>query len=219
MGKWISNFNTTTDFAAFSATTAYSEPHVTLIKDGTGVQFIPYDRWHNGHEYVDLGLTSRTKWSTMNVGASSKTDYGNYYQYGKGASQYAATSGQPYYNGTENPLAARVDTATVRWGGDWHMPTSAQCQELIDQCTWTWTTINGVNGYSVSNNGRSIFLPASGYYLSGNLSQTGIRGVYLTSSPNGAVNMYILLYNSSSIIVMGEENRNRMGLSIRPVIG
>ena len=39
--------------------------------------------FHHGHEYADLGLPSGTKWATMNVGASSETDYGNYYQYGK----------------------------------------------------------------------------------------------------------------------------------------
>ena len=44
----------------------------------------------NGHEYVEIG---GIKWATMNVGASSETDYGNYYQYGKGAAQYATTNG------------------------------------------------------------------------------------------------------------------------------
>lgn len=42
----------------------------------------------NGHDYVDLGLPSGTLWATMNVGASSETEYGNYYKYGLGASQY-----------------------------------------------------------------------------------------------------------------------------------
>jgi hypothetical protein len=38
-----------------------------------------------GHEYVDFGLPSGTLWATMNIGANSESDYGNYYQYGKGA--------------------------------------------------------------------------------------------------------------------------------------
>ena len=37
----------------------------------------------NGHDYVDLGLTSGTKWATANVGASKAQDYGNYYAWGE----------------------------------------------------------------------------------------------------------------------------------------
>ena len=83
----------------------------------------PYTLNANGHTYIDLGLPSGTLWATMNVGASSETDYGNYYQYGKGASQYAATSSDSNYDGIENPLATIADTAAQVWGGDWHMPT------------------------------------------------------------------------------------------------
>ena len=32
----------------------------------------------NGHGYVDLGLPSKTKWATCNVGANSPEDYGYY---------------------------------------------------------------------------------------------------------------------------------------------
>ncbi len=35
----------------------------------------------NGHEWVDLGLS--VKWATCNVGASSPSDYGNYYAWGE----------------------------------------------------------------------------------------------------------------------------------------
>ena len=33
----------------------------------------------NGHEYVDLGLPSGTKWATCNVGANIPEEYGYYY--------------------------------------------------------------------------------------------------------------------------------------------
>lgn len=36
----------------------------------------------NGHPYVDLGLPSGLKWATMNVGATTETDYGDYFQWG-----------------------------------------------------------------------------------------------------------------------------------------
>ncbi len=84
------------------------------------------------YESVDLGLPSGTLWARYNVGATSETDYGDYYQYGKGADDYSVTSGQSIYSGTENPLATSADTAAQVWGGNWHIPTTAQCQELID---------------------------------------------------------------------------------------
>lgn len=31
-----------------------------------------------GHDYVDLGLPSGTKWATCNVGANTPTEYGEY---------------------------------------------------------------------------------------------------------------------------------------------
>jgi len=67
----------------------------------------PYNT--NGHTFVDLGLPSGTKWATMNVGAESETDYGNYYMYGKGATQY--NSSDTAYAGIEDPLDLSVDTA------------------------------------------------------------------------------------------------------------
>jgi len=43
----------------------------------------PTKGYDNGHEWVDLGLPSGTKWATCNVGASSPSDYGNYYAWGE----------------------------------------------------------------------------------------------------------------------------------------
>ena len=68
-----------------------------------------------GHAHVDLGLPSGTLWATMNVGATSETDYGNYYMYGMGSKTYDSTDTP--YAGTEDPLAASADTAAQVWGG------------------------------------------------------------------------------------------------------
>ena len=55
------------------------------------------------------------------------------------------------------------DVAHVKWGGSWRMPTVDERDELLDNCTWTWTTQNGVYGCKVTGpNGNSIFLPAAG---------------------------------------------------------
>ena len=78
MAKFITKLNTTAKLAAFSATTDFGIPHVSLTEDDSKIHYFVNDPY-NGHEYVDLGLASGTKWATMNVGASSETDYGNYY--------------------------------------------------------------------------------------------------------------------------------------------
>jgi hypothetical protein len=43
------------------------------------------------------------------------------------------------------------------------MSTYDEMKELIDNCTWEWTSVNGINGYQVTGpNSNSIFLPAAG---------------------------------------------------------
>ena len=173
----------------------------------------------NGHKYVDLGLPSGTKWATMNVGASSETDYGNYYQYGKGAAQYVETSGDSDYNGTENPLAASADTAAQMWGGSWHMPTRAQMEELTANTAYQWVTNykgSGINGGTfTATNGAVLFIPAAGFWSNGSQYYVGVNGIYWGSSPNGGGSAYNLGFNNGSKDVV---NFNReYGCSVRPV--
>ena len=150
---------------------------------------------HAGHEYVDLGLPSGTKWATMNVGANAETDYGNWYQYGKGADQYAATSGQSVYAGMEEPLSLSLDTARQVWGGSWHMPTKAQCEELTANTTYEFTTVNGVSGGTfTASNGKYIFIPAAGYWSNGRRGGEGSSGYVWTSSPNDKNTAFLLVF-------------------------
>ncbi|MCQ2254327.1 MAG: hypothetical protein MJZ29_02435 [Bacteroidaceae bacterium] len=76
------------------------------------------------------------------------------------------------------------DAAVANWGGSWRMPTKAEQDELRTNCTWTWTTQSGVNGYKVTSktNGNSIFLPAAGYRYDISLDYVGSRGYYWSSS-------------------------------------
>ena len=143
-------------------------PNVSYCVNENEVHYNPFVDPYNGHEYVDLGLPSGTKWATMNVGATSITDYGNYYQYGKGANDVSITSGQSDYSGTENPLAVSADTAVQVWGGSWHMPTSVQFQELLDNTTYELVTdyqSSGISGFTFTANGKTLFIPAAGYYV------------------------------------------------------
>ncbi len=130
---------------------------------------------------IDLGLS--VKWASYNVGATAPEEYGGYYAWGETEekSNYSWST-YKYCYGTSTSITKYCtdsyfgivdnkttlepcdDVATVKWGGSWRMPTTDEQQELINNCTWTWTTLNGVNGYRVTGpNGNSIFLPAAGY--------------------------------------------------------
>ena len=192
----------------------------------------------NAHKYVDLGLS--VKWATCNVGAESPEDYGDYFAWGE--TQPKSTYNWSTYkwcNGSSSTLTkyntsssygtvdnktvleAADDAATANWGGAWRMPTQAEQDELREQCTWTWTTQNGVNGYRVTSksNGNSIFLPAAGYRDVGSRDYVGSFGYYwsstlVTDNPNDA---YYLYFNSGN--VDWYINYRYFGLSVRPVLG
>lgn len=196
-------------------------PNVSLCAQENEVHYNPYVDPYNGHAYVDLGLPSGTKWATMNVGASSETDYGNYYMYGMGSKTYDSTDTP--YAGTEDPLDSSVDTAAQVWGGDWHMPTRAQMKELTANTTYQWVTnynSSGINGgLFTAQNGNSVFFPAAGAWLAGSQSSVGTNGYYWGSSPydsssSGAYYLYLANgYRTVDSISRGQ------GQSVRGVVG
>ena len=189
--------------------------------DKSDIEILDIDT--NGHEYVDLGLPSGTLWATMNVGATSETDYGNYYQYGKGANQYQNTYSQSDYSGLESPLDLSVDTARQEWGGNWCTPTKDQMQELYNYTRHQWVNNykgTGIKGVMFTRNNVSLFIPAGGFF-GPNISLTGKnnKGHYLTSSFNTNNPQYIWYLNFSYTGIGIENNlMRRVGCSVRPVI-
>ena len=188
----------------------------------------------NGHEYVDLGLPSGLKWATCNVGANAPEEYGNYYAWGEtepapnnnysssNCSAYGLSisqlQSQGYIDGDGN-LTSSHDAARANWGGSWRMPTEAEQQELLNNCTWTWTTQNGVNGYKVASktNGNSIFLPAAGIRSGSSLIYAGSYGFYWSSTPdegNSNYAYYLFFYSSNHYVYYYRRN---YGQSVRPV--
>ena len=101
------------------------------------------------------------------------------------------------------------------------MPTKAEQDELrsTSNCTWTWTTQNGVKGYKVTSkvNGNSIFLPAAGYRNYDNLYNAGSYGLYWSSSlDTGFSNYAYYVYFDSSSVGWGDSYRYG-GQSVRAV--
>ena len=323
--------------------------------DGTGISYTNkqsitptenltlYAQWEeskvtgtaNGHDWVDLGLPSGTKWATMNVGATTPEGYGNYYAWGEtqpkatytldnykwydsetetytkypkakrnvvllGSEQgrksltfnvtvpygthvcyiagspswehlkmqkvddthftlttdeldglaykycagdtwtfvekladgahpddreYAESDVVVAWNAIQDPeitiLELEDDAAYANWGGDWRMPTIDEIDELVDNCTWTWTTQNGVNGYKVSSkvNANSIFLPAAGYRYSSDMYYAGSSGSYWSSSlGTSSSNSACSLFFGSSNVDWGNNYLRDYGRSVRAVL-
>lgn len=123
------------------------------------------------------------------------------------------------FTDNKTQLELSDDAAAVNWGGSWRMPTDAELTELREQCTWTWTSQNGVNGYKVTSksNGNSIFLPAAGYRKDSSLDRAGTYGEYwssslITDSPYGA---WGVLFSSSNVIRVA--GARYYGFTVRPV--
>ena len=121
-------------------------------------------------------------------------------------------------------LAPEHDAAQVQWGGGWRMPTYQELYDLCyNQCDWTWTTQNGVNGYIVRGRGdfadASIFLPAAGLGYGTSLDYAGSYGYYWSSVPlSGDSYFAYVLYFDSGYHYTDDRLRYR-GQSVRPVQG
>ena len=172
----------------------------------------------NGHAWVDLGLS--VKWATCNVGASSPEQYGNYFAWGEIITKNTYTKdNNNTYDLSDIVGDGRYDVATAKWGSSWRIPTDIEIQELIDNCTWTWTNKGGINGYMVKSkkNGNSIFLPAAGVFEGDSLINKGTWGIYRSSTPVGAGCTSILLFDDVDIYIDLFGYRE-FGYSVRPVV-
>ena len=199
-------------------------------------------------ECVDLGLS--VKWATCNLGASKPTEYGGYYQWAgtKDVSDtkiklswdncpyhtgLSSSSGWTKYNmdpsyGTVDDkavLESMDDAASVVLGGKWRMPTYEEWKELLntDNCSWTWTAIDGVNGYKVQSNKSGytdnwIFLPAAGYRNNDGFNYLGSSGGYWSSSLKSGHPGYAGCMGFYSNSVGSGYNYRCFGLSVRPVL-
>ncbi len=203
--------------------------NIPTVDDHNGWMVTLLEETINGYKCINLGLS--VKWATCNVGASTPEGYGNYYAWGETSTKsnysnststtYGKTISQLQSSGildNNGNLTPDYDAASKNWGGTWRMPTKAEIQELIDNCTTTWTIQNGVYGRKVSSkkNGNSIFIPAAGYRDGSSLSNGGSYGIYWSSSPyEGSTNYAYNLYFRSSNFYLDYDGRY-YGQSVRP---
>lgn len=228
----IPNNVTTIEDKAFSGTglTSVTIPssvttlHPNAFKDCPNLKSVilpdkNYKGEINGHEWVDLGLPSGTKWATCNVGASSPEDCGKYYSWGetKHKIKYEEMKSKTY--GThigDISGKAEYDVARANWGGSWRMPTIDEVKELIKYCRWEGTTINGREGVKIisKTNYHYIFLPCAGIRINTSATHLNFKGFYWSSTPNEKTSVrakYFDLNKSVSDRFLG------CGLTVRPV--
>lgn len=140
------------------------------------------------YESVDLGLPSGKLWAKCNVGASTETEYGDYFMWGSTVpntndkcdwatapfNNGSSSFNQTYFNTVKDTvcpngiLAPEYDAAHQIMGGDWRMPTEEEFDEMLSGTTNTWVNNyngSGVNGrlFTSKTNGNIMFIPASGY--------------------------------------------------------
>lgn len=170
----------------------------------------------NGHEYVDLGLTSGNLWATCNIGANNPEEEGGLYQWGAVSTDVEGdvfiyrdkNSGQTYitkycttpaygYNGfadNKTKLDLSDDAAYVNWGISWNMPTVEDYDELRLECSNSSSIRNGVKGtlFLSKKNGNTVFFPwinGSGGYWTNTLSSFDFQAIDFGVGPS-EVNIY-----------------------------
>lgn len=243
-------FETASQIGTFNYTTKSVEIKRSVFGKKAGIDTYATFVDKEPEGLVDLGLS--VKWATCNLGASKPEKYGGYYQWAgttdvTDTSIYLDESNCPYHTGSDattgwtkyntysylgtvdnkTVLDPEDDVAHVRLGGKWRMPTIEEWNELINtsNCSWTWTTINGIIGYKVQSKKAGftnnwIFLPAAGFRFSTILGSVGSGGYYWSSSlgtdfPDGPSSAYSLHFNSG--IVSTNDYARYSGQSVRPV--
>ena len=171
---------------------------------------------------TETATKSSYGWSTYKHMEEGKSDY-NYINKYQTADNYR---GGTWYDADRNfvgdnktTLEKADDAAAANWGGDWTMPSQADWEEIYNNCTYEWTTQNGVNGYKITgSNGNSIFLPAAGYRGGGSLNDEGSDGYYWSSSLRGDYSGYgRSLHFYSGSFDPWSYGRRYYGQSVRPV--
>lgn len=189
-----------------------------------------------GHGWIDLGLPSGLKWATCNVGASTPSELGEGYAWGettiKTKDEYTWQSYRFRLEGdsednvklkkynTESirgivdnkmKLDECDDIAHVKWGGNWRMPTSEDINELLDNCTFEWGSLDGVKGCKVTSriNGKSFFLPKT-HQIGG--AEYWTSTLY-SSTSSGAYCLFLLPDNDNQLT--GRTGNNELFWDIR----
>ena len=199
------------------------------------------------HEGVQL-WENGPLWAQTNIGANSPTETGYYFWWGDTLGykwqneQWVASDGSVSgfsfttancptqiktlaqlqsmgVVGDDCNLLPAFDAAAAQWGDDWRVPKKSEYKNLMELCSWSWTTNNGVVGYTVTGkglySGNSVFFPLGGYGSTTNLT-SATTTIYMWSATAEGNTSYRPCWTATSI--GGTSNTGRTnGYPIRPV--
>lgn len=198
------------EFINSSGNSAYVQTKENIHVEDNHMYLLHFDTdsfEESAFPYVDLGLS--VNWATYNVGATSPEEFGSYFAWGETTEKdFYSWSTYKYCNGDNQSLTKYCDVsfngyngfkdnitrlepsddaATVNFGAPWRTPTTDEFNELLDNCSWVLTNINGTDGYIVTSTvpgytDRSIFLPLPGVRYDSYFMDQGSYGCYWTSS-------------------------------------
>lgn len=183
-------------------------------------------------EYVDLGLPSGIMWAKCDLGETSPEKYGDIYAWGETWTKinydyyYFTDIVEGQYTKYDSRdkrffLEKEDDVAYLRLGEGWRYPTWNEMQELIDNCTVTESTLNGVLGvmFISKKNNNYIFFRYYHYYSPLKRSYSWLwTSAVVESDPRKAKSLYFERSNETGKIVVKRDDANRDSrLPIRPV--
>lgn len=191
-------------------------------------------------EYVDLGLTSGTKWGKMNIGAQTEGQPGIFVAWGETSERTAyGWADYKWANGSNTTmtkycvddtkgtvdslksLLAADDVARLCCDGE--MPTLEDVLELKSQCKFAMIWLDNLKALQVTGpNGNTILLPAAGFMLDDKWMSQYDQGYFWTSSlyTKDSSQAYAFRYTTDRDKVNftdGYRPRN-YGHNIRPVL-
>lgn len=168
----------------------YKYPSSVTLLQGNILNIMGFPNWSAIVDYVQL-WDGGPKWATVNLGATSSTECGDYFAWGEiepyynyfnsgsmlvqdgwrfGRSGYVSAS-YPFSNTTiwdnSGVLLACYDAATQLWGEPWAVPTESDFVQLMANCDTVYDSTK--KGYIVYGRGgfadMSIFIPFAGGFL------------------------------------------------------
>lgn len=237
--KHIKVFETTSALNTWKAAHSEVNPYAYFCIDSGITYYQPFIN-ANGHAYVDLGLPSGTLWATMNIGATAVGQMGGYYSWGE-TSTKSDYSWSTYAWGTEDALTKynatdgkycldlEDDVAHVLWGGDWHIPSNAQIEELSYYVNGYYDEDLDSNGYqSTINDGVLVFYPGGpniGFMDGTELARGSQYGRYFQSNEldSGSFTRFPYFYDEGEGFgpssYTGTGANRYVGMQVRAVIG
>lgn len=238
--KHIKVFETTSALNTWKAAHSEVNPYAYFCIDSGITYYQPFIN-ANGHAYVDLGLPSGTLWATCNLGSNTPSVQGGFYAWGETSTKSNYTW-ETYAFGTENnftkynefdgkrSLELVDDAAHVIMGGDWHIPTPAQMEELFYYVEQDWDTELEGRVFRSTINGNIIVFHEGGSD-NGEMNGTSTNGLtqywFEILSNKLCDNTYIYVQHYSNdgegaTLInydYGWNGYRYCGFQIRPVIG